>query len=285
MNQNLIKKIQEKIKLQSVNSLGNLYPEDIIDWLEVSEEETKELIEFLHSQRTLFYKYRKKCDCSERITIYEHQLIRGKPIYCDLCGHEFSREEIEEKAEIIYEIDKEELLNLEDKKTEFRVFPTLRPNIVPMTQKQEEVEVMEVFMGSSSDAKDYMDEIAVKLEELGVNTLPWYASGKGIFIPSDNTIDALIKITKRVQAAVFIFNADDKVWNDKSALEISDAVRDNVLFEYGLFTGALGKENVCFVCKGKPKLATDLRGITYIDGDMKDALIKAKLKDWIEAIK
>ena len=43
MNQNLIKKIQEKIKLQSVNSLGNLYPEDIIDWLEVSEEETKEL--------------------------------------------------------------------------------------------------------------------------------------------------------------------------------------------------------------------------------------------------
>ena len=114
MNQNLIKKIQEKIKLQSVNSLGNLYPEDIIDWLEVSEEETKELIEFLHSQRTLFYKYRIKCDCSERITIYEHQLIRGKPIYCDLCGHEFSREEIEEKAEIIYEIDKEELLNLED---------------------------------------------------------------------------------------------------------------------------------------------------------------------------
>ena len=50
MKQNLIKKIQEKVKWQSVNSLGNLYPEDIIDWLDVSEEETNEFIEFLHSQ-------------------------------------------------------------------------------------------------------------------------------------------------------------------------------------------------------------------------------------------
>ena len=69
------------------------------------------------------------------------------------------------------------------------------------------------------------------------------------------------------------------MWNDKSALEISDKVRDNVLF-----AGALGKENVCFVCKGKPQLATDLRGITYVDGDLGDAIIKAKLKDWIDAI-
>lgn len=285
MKQNLIKKIQGMVKWQSVNSLGNLYPEDIVDWLKISEEETKEFIDFLHNQRVLFYKYKIKCDCGEKNTVYENTLARGKALYCNFCGHEFSEHDIEESAEIIYEIDKEELLSLDDKKTEFRVFPPLRTNIVSMVQKQEEIKVMEIFMGSSSDAKDYMDEIAVKLEELGVNTLPWYASGKGIFVPSDNTIDALIKITKRVQAAVFIFNEDDKVWNDKSALEISDTVRDNVLFEYGLFTGALGKENVCFVCKGKPKLATDLRGITYIDGDLKDAIIKAKLKDWIEAIK
>ena len=49
-----------------------------------------------------------KCDCSERIIIYESQLIRGKPLYCDLCGHEFSRQEIREKSEIVYEIDKKE---------------------------------------------------------------------------------------------------------------------------------------------------------------------------------
>ena len=104
-------------------------------------------------------------------------------------------------------------------------------------------------------------------------------------IPGTNTIDSLIAISKRVQAAVFIFNADDKIWNDKSALESSDTVRDNVLFEYGLFMGALSKENVCFVCKGKPKLASDLKGITYIDGDLGDIQVKLKLKDWINEMK
>lgn len=285
MKQNLIKKIQEKVKWQSVNSLGNLYPEDIIDWLDVSEEETKEFIEFLHSQRVLFYKYRMKCDCREKNIIYENTLARGKTLCCNFCGHEFSGQEIKEKAEMVYEIDKEELLNLENKKTEFRVFPTIKPNIVSMTQKKEEVEVMEIFMGSSSEAKDYMDDVALKLEELGATALPWYSSGKGIFIPGDTTIDALIKITKRVQAAVFIFNADDKVWNDKSSLEASDSVRDNVLLEYGLFAGALGKEKVCFVCKGEPKLASDLKGITYVDGDKSDLIVKSKLKDWLNAIK
>lgn len=285
MKQNLIKEIQEKVKWQPVNSLGNLYPEDIIAWLEVSEQEAAELIDFLHNQRVLSYKYRFLCECGERNTVYENTLNRKKLFCCNICGNDFSRQDLEERAEIIFELDKEELLHLEEKKPEFRVFPKSGTNIVSMTKRQEEAEIMEIFMGSSSEAKDYMDEIAVKLEELDARTLPWYSSGKGIFIPGDNTIDALIKITKRVQAAVFIFNADDQVWNDKSALEVSDAVRDNVLFEYGLFAGALGKEKVCFVCKGKPRLATDLQGITYVDGDKGDLTVKSKLKDWLSVIR
>lgn len=64
----------------------------------------------------------------------------------------------------------------------------------------------------------------------------------------------------------------------------SNAVRDNVLFEYGLFMGALGKERVCFVCKDQPKVASDLKGITYIDGNESLTKIKLKLKDWVNAI-
>ena len=48
--------------------------------------------------------------------------------------------------------------------------------------------------------------------------------------------------------------------------------------------GALEKEKVCFVCKGNPKIASDLKGITYIDGDLGETQVKLKLKDWIEAI-
>ena len=287
---NLLKKIQEKVKEQSVNSLGNLYPEDIIGWLKVSEEDTKEFINYLHSQRVLFFKYRIKCDCGEKNVVYENILARAKNLYCNVCGYEFCRQDIEERTEIIYEIDKEELLSLEDKRIEFREIPHLITNIVPMVQKQEErvMDKNEIFIGSSSGMVDYMDEIALKLEKLDEKPLLWNDENKGIFVPGTSTIDSLFEITDRVKAAIFIFNEDDKVWfNGKDSIigKSEDAVRDNVLFEYGLFMGTLGKGKVCFICKGKPHIASDLLGITYIDGDLGEAQVKVKLKSWLEKIK
>ena len=275
-------KLKNKVKSQSVNSLGNIYPEDIVEWLQIPAKEVRELVEDLHSQRIITYKYKLKCSCGEVCTIYENKLIHSKTFQCKVCGNLFSLDDI--KAAILYEIDKEELLSMEEEVVDFMVTPETIERHESILQKKEEA-TMEIFMGSSSEAIDYMDEIAVKLEELGTTPLLWNASGKGIFIPGDNTIDALIKITKRVQAAVFIFNADDKTWNGKSALESCDSVRDNVLFEYGLFLGALDKGKVCFVCKGNPRIASDLKGITYIDGDSGESIVKMKLRDWINNIK
>ncbi len=290
MKQNLIKEIQEKVKWQSVNSLGNLYPEDIIEWLEISEEEAKELIEFLHNQRVLFYKYKIKCDCGERNTVYENTWNREKTLYCNICGHDFSRKDLEERAEIIYEIDKDELLSLEEKKTEFRVFPTSRTNIVSISQKQEETKSMEkneIFIGSSSGMVNYMDEIALKLEKMNETPLLWNDESKNIFVPGTSTIDSLLEIADRVKAAIFIFNEDDTVWfngNDSIISKSENAVRDNVLFEYGLFMGALGKGKVCFICKGNPHIASDLQGITYINGDSGEMHVKTKLKSWVDRV-
>lgn len=284
MKQNLINKLQNRVKSQSVNSLGNLYPDDMVEWLGVSKRETKEFIHNLHDQRIILFKYRFKCTCGEVCTIYENKLNRDKNYYCEVCGKEYSVEDVMEKMDIIYEIDKEELLGLENENIDFKVLPDIKRKVVSISKKKEE-KLMEIFLGSSSEAKDYMEEIALKLEELKTEPLLWNASGKNIFIPGTNTIDALIAIAERVQAAIFVFNADDKTWNEKSALEVSNSVRDNVLFEYGLFMGALKKENVCFVCKGNPKLASDLKGITYIDGDLGDTQVKFKLKDWLSAIK
>lgn len=284
MKQNLINRLQQIIKWQSVNSLGNVYPDEIVKWLDISGTEAKEVIRELHDQRVLLYKYKLKCSCGEICTIYEKKLIHDQSAYCEICGKEIFLDDIREKAYIVYEIDKEELMNLEQENIDFKEMPNLREKVVSISRKQEE-KLMEIFIGSSSEATDYMDEVALKLEELRTTPLLWNASGKGIFVPGDNTIDALIKIAKRVQAAVFIFNADDKTWNKKSTLDTTNSVRDNVLFEYGLFMGALEKEKVCFVCKGKPKIASDLKGITYIDGDLGDAYVKLKLKDWINAIR
>lgn len=283
MNQNLINRLQKIVKSQSVNSLTSVYPDKFVEWLGASRTEAKEVVSELHNQRILLYKYELKCSCGEICTIYEKRLIHDKSAYCEICGKEISLSDINKRAYIVYEIDKEELMNLEQENIDFKEMPNIKGKVVPISRKQED-KSMEIFIGSSSEAKDYMDEIAAKLEELETTPLLWNASGKGIFVPGDNTIDALIKITKRVQAAVFIFHADDKTWNEKSALDTIDSVRDNVLFEYGLFMGALEKKKVCFVCKGNPKIASDLKGITYIDGDLGDAQVKLKLKDWIKTI-
>ena len=288
MRQNLISRLQEIVRSQSVNSLGNIYPDKIMKWLEISERGGYDLINDLHTQRVLVFKYRLECSCKEICTIYENKLIHDKKFNCEICGKEFSINDVKERANIFYEIDKEELLTLGDEEVDFKALPDIKGKVVSISKKSEERQEkkpMEIFIGSSSEAKDYMEEIALKLEELHAEPLLWNASGKGIFVPGTNTIDALIAITKRVQAAVFVFHADDKIWNDKSSLESSDTVRDNVLFEYGLFMGALSKKNVCFVCKGKLHLASDLKGITYIDGDLGETQVKFKLKDWLNEIK
>ena len=128
-----------------------------------------------------------------------------------------------------------------------------------------------------------MERIGYLLEQKKLKPLLWNSVGDNIFPPNKTTIDSLIEITKRVQAAIFIFNADDKIWHHNSLKE-SKTVRDNVLFEYGLFCGALGQSKVCFVCKGNPTLASDLAGITYLDGSAGEITTKRKSDDWINAM-
>jgi predicted nucleotide-binding protein len=68
--------------------------------------------------------------------------------------------------------------------------------------------------------------------------------------------------------AIFVFTADDPI-NYKN--EEFLAVRDNVIFEAGLFIGKLGTEKVFFIKprnSSKIKLPTDLLGIT--PGDYND---------------
>ena len=285
MRKNLIKKLQSKVKEQSVNSLGNIYLDDIAEWLSTSKKETKDFVEELHNQRIILYKFVFKCECGEICTVYENRLNRDGNYFCDICGKEYSINQIVEKMSIVYEIDREALLDLEEN-IDFKIIPEIKltDKVVPITKVKED-KAMEIFMGSSSEAAEYMEGIAVHLENLKMKPLLWNATGKGIFIPNVNTIDSLIAIAERVDAAVFIFNADDKTWNDKSSLESTNTVRDNVLFEYGLFMGKLGKNNVCFICKGNPKVASDLKGITYINGDEGDYNVKSKIRDWINAMK
>jgi predicted nucleotide-binding protein len=120
--------------------------------------------------------------------------------------------------------------------------------------------VKEIFVGSSTESLDGGREVASWLEEYGHKPKLW--NDPRLFLPGENTYGKLIKIASEVDAAVFVFGEDDKVWYRHDALS---QARDNVLIEYGLFSGLCGPGMVIVCRVGQPKMPSDLGGITHVD--------------------
>ncbi|WP_422766979.1 TIR domain-containing protein [Photobacterium leiognathi subsp. mandapamensis] len=97
-----------------------------------------------------------------------------------------------------------------------------------------------IFIASSSESLDVSDAFNVNLDHQAEVTV-W----KHGFKLSQNTIDSLVQMAESVDFAIFIFTPDDIVQIRDQQKQI---VRDNVLFELGLFIGTLGKER-CFIVK------------------------------------
>ena len=110
---------------------------------------------------------------------------------------------------------------------------------------------MKIFLGSSRESLDQLRYVASWLEEAGHKPLPW--DDPELFLPGENTFEKLIQISTEVEAAVFIFGEDDTVWYRQDALS---QPRDNVLVEYGLFSGALGQRKVVICRAGESKMPT-----------------------------
>ena len=286
MNQQLLSRLQILIKDVSVNSLTSVYPEQMVEFLQTPQGDVKQLVDELFLERMLTYKYRFQCLCGNTCTAYLKKIQR-EPYTCKECERQYAMDFIKQKGTLLYELDKTEIMSYGSENVDFKEEALKSAKVVYLeniqAKENEEKQKMEIFLGSSSEAMQDMKDIGYLLEQLGKAPLLWSDAGKGIFVPNENTIDSLIKVTKRVQAAVFIFSADDKVWHHNSLKE-GTTVRDNVLFEYGLFCGALGKSKVCFICKGNPQLASDLDGITYINGDAGALTVEKKLKDWLSAM-
>ena len=100
---------------------------------------------------------------------------------------------------------------------------------------------------------------------------------------------ALIRATKVSDYAVFIGSADESSTPNSTERREAEGTRtkhrDNVVFELGLFTGALGK-NRCFYLVDKETtktIMTDYNGITVKTYDSSN--IKAQLNDIVDSIK
>ncbi|MFT6907464.1 MAG: tetratricopeptide (TPR) repeat protein [Oleiphilaceae bacterium] len=114
-----------------------------------------------------------------------------------------------------------------------------------------------IFIGSSVEGLSVAYAIQQNLTHDAEPTV-W---DQGIFDLSQTTIESLTKAVDESDFGVFVFSPDDIT---KMRGSDHNSIRDNVIFEFGLFIGKLGRDRVFFV---RPDgydlhLPTDLLGIT-----------------------
>jgi hypothetical protein len=88
-----------------------------------------------------------------------------------------------------------------------------------------------------------------------------------VFNPGVSTLERLVELTHEVDFAAFVFAQDDWTTRGASTDEPSghSSPRDNVVFEAGLFGGALGIRRTFILHADGAKLPTDLLGLTSIE--------------------
>jgi len=116
-----------------------------------------------------------------------------------------------------------------------------------------------IFLASSVEGLDVANAINESLD-YDAEIVHW----KNGFDLSSYTIDSLMEKSRTVDFAIFVFTPDDvSTIREQSHI----VVRDNVLFELGLFIGSLSKER-CFIIKPRGidlHFPTDLLGLTPAD--------------------
>jgi predicted nucleotide-binding protein len=91
-----------------------------------------------------------------------------------------------------------------------------------------------IFLGSSGKQAKLLQAITRGLEDVA-DVEPWTTT----FNPGRSTLDRLVELSQEVDFAAFVFAQDD--WTTTDASQSGQASpRDNVVFEAGLFGGALG---------------------------------------------
>ena len=130
-----------------------------------------------------------------------------------------------------------------------------------------------LFVGSSSEGLRVAKALQVLLDDSCEVTI-W---SQGLFGLSQGTLESLVGALDDFDFAVLVLSPDDLL---TSRDETSPAPRDNVLFELGLFMGALGRQRtyVLYDRTAAIKLPSDLAGVTaatyepHSSGNLESAL-------------
>src|SRR5947207_6747001 len=111
-----------------------------------------------------------------------------------------------------------------------------------------------IFIGSSGKQAKLLQAITRGLKD-SADVEPWTT----VFNPGVSTLDRLVELSQQVDFAAFVFAQDDWTSSPSDATAQGQASpRDNVVFEAGLFGGALGMRRTFILHAKGAKLPTDL---------------------------
>jgi hypothetical protein len=155
-----------------------------------------------------------------------------------------------------------------------------------LARQEEEMQKPRVFVGSSGKQANMVQALTRGLEDVA-HVEPWTTS----FNPGTSTLERLVELSHEVDFAVFIFAQDDWTTDSQPAADSAAgqaSPRDNVVFEAGLFGGAVGMRRTFILHANGAKLPSDLLGMTSVRyGDARTAsemrAVNQKLRKAIEA--
>jgi hypothetical protein len=119
-----------------------------------------------------------------------------------------------------------------------------------------------IFIGSSTEGLALAEALYACLS---YETVPKLWTHQ-LFLPGKYPLEVLEEQIRMNDFAVLVASPDDQILKRG---ESSAAMRDNMLLEFGLFAGALGRRRAFFVCPTTPKveLPSDLFGVMVAEYD------------------
>ncbi|MBQ6142501.1 MAG: nucleotide-binding protein [Kiritimatiellae bacterium] len=136
-----------------------------------------------------------------------------------------------------------------------------------------------LFIASSKESLKLAKLVKESFSAIDVDVDVW---NENVFKPSSHPIDALMAQARCSDFAIVVLTRDDLSCSRKSFYEVP---RDNIIFELGLFIGAIGLNRTYMLCEEKNmekiKLPSDIDGITKLSYkrekgtyDMENAICK-----------